>query len=414
MKPHSQFELVISFDVWRSALMRLSADPNLIAASSLERDPWRDPTGLLAYELQLSLNAKGADYPPIGDWMIVAAPGGEPPIDPEAWVRRLEPCFAQLLVVLLVGFGPDRTDWRGWVIERGQVQPLVGLRIIGPGMVHVGHLPVDRTEDQLARGSRLRGALGERIFTKVHEFKVAVIGCSRSGTIMASTLAALGVGEIILIDGDQIEPHNLDGMILSREEDLGASKAIALGQRLVEFRSDLLVKAVPKPFANRAAELNLAGVDLVVTCVDRDAPRLRAARWAREYLTIHLDIGAGVTRTDAGDRQLAADVRLMLPGSGCVCCVGGLADREQAEYEFHIPPGALPRRSDENWGTRGRLGSLITLNSLAVSIGVQSWLDLLDGSLGGSIWHRLRWVPGVGLQANAALVGSAPRCEVCG
>src|SRR5205814_279360 len=122
----------------------------------------------------------------------------------------------------------------------------------------------------------------------------------------------------------------------------------------------------------------LGGVDLVVTCVDRDGARLRAAYWARERLTPHLDIGAGVSRLAAGQRLLAADVRLLLPAAGCIRCVGGLGDSEGAEYELHAPPGALPRRPARAWDTGGRLGSLVTLNGLAVSFGVQSWLDLLD------------------------------------
>ena len=98
--------------------------------------------------------------------------------------------------------------------------------------------------------------------------------------------------------------------------------------------------------------------------------------------------------TETGERQLAADVRLLLPGAGCIRCVGGLADMEQAEYEFHAPPGAFLAGPPHHWNARGRLGSLITLNSLAVSFGVQSWLDLLERHAASSIWHRLRWREG--------------------
>ena len=136
--------------------------------------------------------------------------------------------------------------------------------------------------------------------------------------------------------------HNLDGMILSVEEDLETNKAVALGRRLVAFRSDLFVKAVPHALNAREAETGLGGADLVVTCVHGDGPRLRAAHLARERLTPHLDLGTGVTRTEAGDRQLAADVRLLLPQAGCVRCVGGLSDLDQAEYELHAPPVASP------------------------------------------------------------------------
>jgi hypothetical protein len=106
-------------------------------------------------------------------------------------------------------------------------------------------------------------------------------------------------------------------------------------------------------------------------------------------------------------------VRLLLPRAGCIRCVGGLADMEQAEYEFHAPPGALPRRPPAPWNASGRLGSLITLNSLAVSHGVQSWLDLLEGTLATSIWHRLRWESEGGLDVDSAIVSAQEGCSNC-
>jgi molybdopterin/thiamine biosynthesis adenylyltransferase len=381
----------------------------------LVRDPSRQPAGLLVEQLTASGPTRtGAAFPPLADWIAVAAPVDEALDDPATWIRRLEPRFAQLLAILLVGLGRERSGWRGWTVERGVIRPLAGLRIVGPGMVHAGAaLPEDLLADgDAARWSRLRGAVGEAAFAKLRAAQAAVIGCSRTGTLAAGLLAALGVRGLVLLDGDTVEPHNLDGMLLTTPADVGQNKAVALGRRLVAFQPDLLVKAVPRHLDSLAAEGVLPGVDLLVTCVDQDAACLRAAHWARERLTPHLDIGAGVTRTTGG-RQLAADVRLLLPGDGCLRCVGGLGDAEQAAYELHAPSGALPRRPPEAWDARGRLGSLVTLNSMAVSFGVQSWLDLLDGSLAGSIWHRLRWLPGQGLEVHAALVGPGDGCPVC-
>src|SRR5262249_41709363 len=159
--------------------------------------------------------------------------------------------------------------------------------------------------------------------------------------------------------------------------------------RLTAFRDDLAVSALPRPLTSHRAVRALGGSDLVVTCVDRDGARLTAAAWAAAHLVPHLDVGTGVTLGPDGTRLLAADVRMLLPGSGCVCGVGGLGDPDGAAYDYHAPPGALPRSPAEPWDARGRLGSLVTLNNLAVSCAIQTWLDLVDGSLAGSTWHRL-------------------------
>jgi hypothetical protein len=408
------FEVIVPFAIWRQAVMPMLTNREMVATGTLLRDPGREPTGLLLGALS-AVPRTGANFPPLADWLAVAAPGGEPPDQPDGWIRRLQPCFAQLLVILLVGLGRNRQGWRGWITERGVIRPLAGLRIIGPGMVHaVAHRSVDSFDvGDDVRWSRLRGAVGEPVFGKLRESHVAVIGCSRSGTQAASMFAALGVRGLSLIDPDVIEPHNLDGMLLSAEADVGKKKAIALGKRLVEFRSDLAIRAAAQPLNSHAAQAALEGVDLIVTCVDQDGPRLQAAHWAANHLVPHLDIGAGVTQTATGDRQLAADVRLLLPRAGCIRCVGGLGDLDQAEYELHAPYGALPRRPPEPWNARGRLGSLVTLNGLAASAGVQSWLDLLSGSLASSIWHRLRWVEGAGLEVASAMVLARQECFAC-
>jgi ThiF family len=407
------FEVIVPFSAWRQALMPILTQRDLVATGMLLRDPSREPPGLLLGHLAATLRT-GADFPPLADWIAIASPPGEPPERPDAWIRRLQPRLAQLLVILLVGLGRDRQQWRGWNTERGVIHPLAGLRIIGPGMVHATASrsvdPLDAGDD--ARWSRLRGAVGESVFAKLRETEIALIGCSRSGTLAAGMFAALAVRGLSLIDPDAIEPHNLDGMILATEADMGEKKGMALGRRLIAYRPDLMVKAVPHPLNSPSGKAALQGADLIVTCVDQDGARLQAAHWAAAHLAPHLDIGTGVTRSARGDHQLAADVRLLLPRAGCIRCVGGLGDPDQAEYELYAPYGALLRRPPEAWNS-GRLGSLVTLNRLAVSFGVQSWLDLLAGSLASSIWHRLCWREGVGLEVNSALVEGGEGCALC-
>lgn len=413
----AEFNVVVPHAAWAGVFRPISKDPRLIATGLLRRDPRRVPTGLLADELTASVTPPvGASFAQQADWIAVAMPLGEPPADPGAWIGRLQPRFAQLLAVLLVGFGPDRADWRGWTIERGVIRPLAGLQIVGPEMVSAVLNPgsgAQMLKSGESRWTRTVDAIGKSAFSKLRQASVCVIGCSRSGNLAAGMLAALGVRTLGLIDGDTIELHNLDGMVLATEDDVGENKAVALARRLAAFRSDMAVHASRRAFGARYDEPAIGNADLIVTCVDRDAPRLRAAQLARQRLIPHLDIGTGVARTPREGRIIAADVRLLLPGCGCVRCVGGLRDLEQAEFELWAPPGALPRRAPERWDARDRLGSLMTVNSVAVATGVQSWLDLLAGELPGSIWHRLRWRPGKGWQIDSGLVTAAPTCPVC-
>lgn len=89
-----------------------------------------------------------------------------------------------------------------------------------------------------------------------------------------------------------------------------------------------------------------------------------------------------------------------------------LADREQALYELAAPAGSLQRGLPVAWHEQ-RAGSLITINAIAVSVGVQLWLELLAGRLSTSTWHRLDWDAQTGLRVHAGSVGVGDECPYC-
>ncbi|MBX3397696.1 MAG: ThiF family adenylyltransferase [Gemmataceae bacterium] len=402
-------ELLVTDPNAAGILGQLMADRNRFAVAALRPDFDRTPPAMIADRLRLSSPGTGDDRRPLDSWLVMAAPTSDEPLSPDTWRGRLKPWNSQRLVVLLVGLPPDNAGWRGWVFQAGEVDPLAGFRIVAGGMPEAGGIDTyDAASDP--KWSRTVKAVGETAFNKASRASVAVIGASRLGSAVAFQLAGVGVRRITLVDPDVLEPHNIVGSVGLRAEDSGEKKVLALARSLIAFRPDLAVTAVPYDFLDRRAKLH--GADLIVSAVDRDAGRLAASHWARRHGAVHLDIGTGVTRQGI-DRLLAADVRLFLPGAGCVRCVGGLGDLDQAEYELRAPPGAAPRRPPEKWDARGRLGSLPTLNALAASTGVQLWLDLLTCDLGGSAWHRVRWVPGKGLELAVARVTAGAECVAC-
>ena len=403
----SEYHLVVPYAIWRSAVMPVLTGATRLSVGRLRRDLHHLPTALVADNLRPVDRASGDDQFPGADWLVLTA---QPDLAAaEVCRQELRPWRSQLLIVVVIGLDPQRAGWRGWAFEHGEVRPLGGMRIVGPGMLEVGaQLPEPFGDD--ATWSRIRPTVGSDVFDMVRRSSVGIVGASRLGSQVAWHCAALGVRRLILIDNDVLEAHNVVGMIGPTAADVGRPKATALAERLTAFRPDLAVTAMPSSFAD--AHNHLRELDLLVTTVDQDAPRLQAAVWARRHAVVHLDIGTGVTRQEA-ERLLAADVRLLLPGDGCVRCVGGLADLDQAEYELFAPPAALPRRPPEPWNARGRLGSLPALNALAAATGVQLWLDLLDGTLPGSTWHRLRWLPGEGWERASSLAVAAPDCPVC-
>ena len=99
---------------------------------------------------------------------------------------------------------------------------------------------------------------------------------------------------------------------------------------------------------------------------------------------------------------MGADVRLIVPGDGCLRCCGDVAD----EIAALRGPTATP------WET-ARAGSLASLNQLAVAVGVRMLEDLGAGRAQGSRWLRLHFDEAGELLVNHPSWNIAPACPLC-
>lgn len=67
---------------------------------------------------------------------------------------------------------------------------------------------------------------------------VAIVGLGGTGSIAAELLCRMGVGKLVLIDGDKVRESNLQRQILYDESSLGMKKAEAAGKRLKTENSE--------------------------------------------------------------------------------------------------------------------------------------------------------------------------------
>lgn len=296
---------------------------------------------------------------------------------------------------------------------------------MGPGMHRVevadDGFPISDAERE--RWSRTIGALGgEAIWQRLVGLHIAVIGCSRSGSLAAVTLARSGVRHLTLIDPDVVELHNLGEMDAALAADVGRPKAEALADHL---RSLLTpgggtVAPLVASIADPAALAVVKGCEVLVSCPDHDAARLAAAIAAALYHRVPLDIGTGIHFT-VGDgpvrnRAMGADVRLILPGDGCLLCRGNLAAYAQAVDDLchHRPLAALQNRQRQ-WHTQ-RAGSLRMLNQPAVGLGLQMLQNLVAERLRASTWAHIEFDAAGRLQVTypqPPSSGQSASCPLC-
>lgn len=99
--------------------------------------------------------------------------------------------------------------------------------------------------------------------------KIAVLGVGGLGSWGAQALACCGIGEMWLIDGDEVEISNLNRQILFAETDLGRPKVEVAAERLRAFDSTCRITATKQRLESEAeiAEF-VAGSDVVIDAAD--------------------------------------------------------------------------------------------------------------------------------------------------
>ena len=81
-------------------------------------------------------------------------------------------------------------------------------------------------------------SLSQQDQEKLAKSTVAVVGCGGLGGYMAEELSRLGIGRLILIDGDQHDETNINRQLTATELTLGCWKVQAARERLQQVNSN--------------------------------------------------------------------------------------------------------------------------------------------------------------------------------
>lgn len=159
-----------------------------------------------------------------------------------------------------------------------------------------------------------------------------IVGVGAVGSETARLLAQAGVGRLLLVDPDDIEPSNLSRGALYGPADVGRPKVVAAADVLRDLHPGLAVAARVADFRHGAGLAELGAAGLVLSCIDSVADRVALA--GRCGL-------AGAGMLDAGTHPWGGEVRWYAFGGPCFAC--GVPPAERALSTWHTrcadPPG---------------------------------------------------------------------------
>jgi molybdopterin/thiamine biosynthesis adenylyltransferase len=214
----------------------------------------------------------------------------------------------------------------------------------------------DFSEEEISRYSRnvMLPEVGRAGQQRWRAARVAVVGAGGIGSAALYYLAAAGVGQISIIDGDAVETSNLQRQILHDIHDLGRRKVESAWETLISLNPHCRVQLNDKRLDAENIEDILKENDLVLDASDNFATRLLLADWCWHYKKPLVSAAVG------GFQGLLL-VMDPAPGNPCYRC---LVPRE--------PPPAPPEGI--LGAVAGVMGCLQALEALKLLLGLKSEL----------------------------------------
>lgn len=117
------------------------------------------------------------------------------------------------------------------------------------------------------RYSRTRKLIGEEGLERLKGSSVLVVGVGGVGSYAAEAVARAGVGRITLMDGDTVQPSNLNRQLVALTSTLGRNKAEVMEERIRDIDPGTDVTALAR-FYEENDELDLTAYDWVIDAID--------------------------------------------------------------------------------------------------------------------------------------------------
>lgn len=147
---------------------------------------------------------------------------------------------------------------------------------------------------------------GEEKTEKLRKSHVLIVGLGGVGAYAAEQLARAGIGEMTIVDGDQVQPGNRNRQLLALVSTQEKDKAPIMQQRLLDINPALKLKVINEYITeDKMSELLDNTFDYVVDAIDTLAPKIALIYESlqKEHRIIS-SMGAG-GKTDPSQVQIA-------------------------------------------------------------------------------------------------------------
>ena len=191
---------------------------------------------------------------------------------------------------------PDILHLRSFILNEAQGDLLpCSAQVAAAERFNLSLSKVEETALELgilpARYQRNRQTISTLQQYRLFRSKAVIIGCGGLGGYLIEELARLGVGNLVLIDSDVMEEHNLNRQLLSTADVLNRAKVEVAAERVRAINPAVTVTPLKTVFFHDNGRELVQGADVVLDGLDTIPARMELAQICHE-MSIPLVHGA--------------------------------------------------------------------------------------------------------------------------
>jgi molybdopterin-synthase adenylyltransferase len=242
----------------------------------------------------------------------------------------------------------------------------------------------------------------------IRRLKIAIVGLGGTGSVVAQQLGYLGASDLILVDPDQVEGHNLNRLVGATRTDIGQAKVAIAERQLRLLNPNVRALGLQRDVVHSDVADQLVAADIVFCCTDSHASRAVLNQIAYQYFIPCIDMGVGIALAEQAIISITGRVQMLAPGLPCLTCTN-MIDARRVREEMMTPE----QRQADPYFTSGHgepQPAVITLNSIVASLATTMFLGIVTRA---PFKARFQIYDGLAGVVRNVASASEPRCIVC-
>lgn len=223
--------------------------------------------------------------------------------------------------------------------------------------------------------------IGEEGQKKLLNSNVLICGCGRLGLTVIANLAALGIGNLGIVDDDTIDVNNMNR--IHKIENLGKHKTESAKEFLESFNPDVKVKEYKVRLNEKNYNKIVKDYELIVDCFDS---------YTSKFLLNEIAVKTGKTLIHAGLSEFYGQVTTIVPyKTPCLKCI-------LPDGDANIKP------------TKAAVSPAVTQIASIEAMEVIKYIL----KIGTTLENTLLTYNGLKMEFKKIKISKNPKCPICG